>query len=192
MRSPNASRRSGICASRGGRHVLAADRGDLPDLPGTAAAPDSISSRANLCAQVRGDELSLGYSRTGPAAETGVGKVDARWRVIFVKMLRGPGSVGATASVRYRDFPCHQRHDRGARRQRVRVDRAVAHILHVWLTLTPTCKACVAGVSPGPPAIRARLQASQSGCNVACNVRNRKLINTRYARLPHPRRDRDA
>jgi hypothetical protein len=33
------------------RHVLAADRRDLPDLPGTAAAPDSISSRANLCAR---------------------------------------------------------------------------------------------------------------------------------------------
>jgi hypothetical protein len=47
----------------------------------------------------------------------------------------------------------------------------------------------VAGVSPGPPAISACLQASQSGCSVACNVRNRKLINTRYARILHPRRD---
>jgi hypothetical protein len=91
-----------------------------------------------------------------------------------------------------RDFPCHQRDDRGARRQRVRVNRAVANILHVWLTLTPTCKAWVAGDSPGPPAIRACLQASQSGCSVACNLRNRTLINTRYARILHPRRDPDA
>jgi hypothetical protein len=46
--------------------------------------------------------VRLGVGRA--AAETGVGKVDARWRVIFVKMLRGPGSVGATASVRYATF----------------------------------------------------------------------------------------
>jgi hypothetical protein len=39
--------------------------------------------------------VPLSYQPTGPAAEPEVGKVGAQWRVLFLKMVRRPGSTGA-------------------------------------------------------------------------------------------------
>jgi hypothetical protein len=40
--------------------------------------------------------VPLSYQPTGPAAEPEVGKVGAQWRVLFLKMVRRPGSTCAT------------------------------------------------------------------------------------------------
>lgn len=55
--------------------------------------------------QVRGDELSCRSVTAGLVSCGARGREgDARWRVVFIKMLRGPGSAGATDAIRYTTF----------------------------------------------------------------------------------------